>query len=117
MQQPTGVCRWAANNKARPTYRALWAQLTKIDLNGIITIVNWDKYQYSDYDRQKRYRQKPDEDIPDPDTTDWEAEARRLTKELELVIPFTAEEARGYTADLQREALGVPIDMTRVKQD
>jgi len=29
-----------------------------IDLAGIIRIVNWDKYQYTDYDRQKPYRQK-----------------------------------------------------------
>ena len=98
-----------------------------IDEQGIIHIVNWGKYQYSDYDRQKQYRQK-DEDKPSPASdeailgpayhaTDWEAEAKRLTKELELVVPFTAEEARGYTADLQREALRVPIDMTGVKQD
>jgi len=88
-----------------------------VDEQGIIHIVNWGKYQYSDYDRQKKYRQKPEEDEPDPGAVDWEAEAARLTKELDLVIPFTAEEARGYVADLQREALGVPIDMKGVKQD
>ena len=29
----------------------------EIDLQGIIHIVNWDKYQYTDYDRQKLYRE------------------------------------------------------------
>lgn len=29
----------------------------EIDENGLITIINWKKYQYSDYDRQKKYRQ------------------------------------------------------------
>jgi len=30
----------------------------EIDLKGIIHIVNWSKYQFTDYDRQKPYRQK-----------------------------------------------------------
>lgn len=30
----------------------------KIDENGCIHIVNWGKYQYSDYDRQKKSREK-----------------------------------------------------------
>ncbi len=29
-----------------------------VDSNGVIHIVNWARYQYSDYDRQKPYRQK-----------------------------------------------------------
>ena len=29
-----------------------------VDSNGVITIVNWGRYQYSDYDRQKPYRKK-----------------------------------------------------------
>lgn len=29
-----------------------------IDKTGVIRIVNWDKYQYTDYDRQKPYRQQ-----------------------------------------------------------
>jgi len=33
-----------------------------IDSTGIIHILNWDKYQYSDYDRQKPYRQKSQAD-------------------------------------------------------
>jgi len=31
-----------------------------IDQEGVIHIQNWDKYQFTDYDRQKPYRQKPD---------------------------------------------------------
>lgn len=30
----------------------------KIDTHGLIHILNWEKYQYSDYDRQKIYREK-----------------------------------------------------------
>jgi translation initiation factor IF-3 len=30
----------------------------KISEQGIISIINWSKYQYSDYDRQKEWRQK-----------------------------------------------------------
>ena len=29
-----------------------------VDKNGVIAITNWSRYQYSDYDRQKPYRQK-----------------------------------------------------------
>ncbi|MDP2730274.1 MAG: phage replisome organizer N-terminal domain-containing protein [Dehalococcoidales bacterium] len=29
----------------------------EVDSQGIISIINWSKYQYSDYDRQKKYRQ------------------------------------------------------------
>jgi hypothetical protein len=30
----------------------------EFDLRGIVHIINWDKYQYTDYDRQKPYRQR-----------------------------------------------------------
>jgi len=37
----------------------------KTDEQGVIHILNWDKYQYSDYDRQKKYRKpKETEEIP-----------------------------------------------------
>jgi len=33
----------------------------KLDEQGIIHIENWAKYQYSDYDRQKKFRQRQEE--------------------------------------------------------
>ncbi len=35
--------------------------------NGVIYIVNWEKYQYSDYDRVKKYRQKQQGEQQEPD--------------------------------------------------
>jgi len=35
------------------------SQRIRVDKDGVIHILNWGKYQYSDYDRQKQYRQKP----------------------------------------------------------
>lgn len=36
----------------------------EIDPEGIIHIVNWDKYQYTDYDRQKPYREAKKKTMP-----------------------------------------------------
>ncbi len=39
----------------------------EVDLNGLIRIVNWAKYQYSDYDRVKKYRAAQKETpVPEP---------------------------------------------------
>jgi hypothetical protein len=35
-----------------------------IKKSGVITINNWEKYQYTDYDRQKQYRQKKQDERP-----------------------------------------------------
>jgi len=46
-----------------------------VDNNGVIYIVNWSRYQYSDYDRQKPYRQhKP---ILDDGSMPWDERKRR----------------------------------------
>ena len=37
-----------------------------IDKNGVISIVNWGRYQYSDYDRQKSYRHQEDQPVALP---------------------------------------------------
>lgn len=39
----------------------------KIDEQGLIHIVNWKRYQYSDYDRVKKYRQKKAEQESQPE--------------------------------------------------
>ena len=38
----------------------------EVDQAGLIHIVNWHKYQYSDYDRVKKYRQKKAEEQERP---------------------------------------------------
>jgi len=37
--------------------------------NGLIYIINWEKYQYSDYDRQKKFRQRQKEQKDKPVTS------------------------------------------------
>ena len=56
-----------------------------VDKNGVIHIVNWAKYQYSDYDRQKPYRDKKSQaEKEDQTLKEYLAELRPDYTDLDL---------------------------------
>ena len=70
LKRMAAILNVSANVISRATGKFLESGRITVDEDGIIHIVNWDKYQFSDYDRQKVYRQQglPEgEPKPEPD--------------------------------------------------
>ena len=58
----------------------------ELDLNGVIHIKNWDKYQYSDYDRQKPFREKAKAEAQHQPLGDADQSAMRLSLEYKDLV-------------------------------
>ncbi len=101
---------------ARATKKFVESGRITIDGAGIIHIVNWEQYQYTDYDRQKTYRQAKKKaltstsDILDPEFGEivslWEDNkglmSHTVLDELQLLYD---ENPKGWLIDAIKEAI------------